>query len=347
MATYKEAGVDIEKGDECSRIAYEAAKATFAGRKGMIGEPVVLEGGFAGALDFGDFYLIQNDDGIGTKMVIARQVGKYDTMGYDLVGMVADDAICVGAEVVSISNTIDVEKVEKDVIEQLMKGLQKACEEQKIVIPGGEIAELGTMVDGYIWNATAVGIVEKDKFITGDKVEVGDPIIGLKSRLFRSNGVSLVRHIMAETFGTEWYNEPYKDGKSWGEALLAPTKIYHNAVLDMIGRYKEPSKVNISAIAHITGGGLPGNISRIVKHKGYGARIESLPRANEVMLKVKEFGNVSDKEAFKTWNMGVGMVLVSKDIDKIIEIAKKHDVEAMQIGEIVAEPGVNILNVPF
>ncbi len=187
MATYKEAGVDIETGDECSRIAYEAAKATFPVRKGMIGAPVIMEGGFSGAMDFGDFYLVQNDDGIGTKMVIARQIGKYDTMGYDLIGMVADDAICVGAEVVSVSNTIDVEKVEKDVITQLMEGLKKACAEQKIVIPGGEIAELGTMIDGYVWNATAIGIVEKEKFITGENIKAGDELIGLASNVFRSN----------------------------------------------------------------------------------------------------------------------------------------------------------------
>lgn len=347
MATYKEAGVDIEMGDECSRIAYEAAKATFKGRKGMIGEPVIQEGGFSGALDFGDFYLVQNDDGIGTKMVIARQVGKYDTMGYDLVGMVADDAICVGAEVVSISNTIDVEKVEKGVISEMMKGLQAACEEQKIVIPGGEIAELGTMINGYVWNATAVGIVEKNKFITGDKVEPGDAIVGLRSRLFRSNGMTLVRHILAQNFGENWHNETYEGGISWGEAVLEPTLIYHNAVLDMLGRYKQKAKVDISAIAHITGGGLPGNIIRVVKHKGFGAKIDNLPKPNEVMMKIKELGNVNDKEAYKTWNMGVGMAIVTKEPEKVIKIASEHDIAAMEIGKITSEKGIRIGDMKF
>ena len=111
MATYKDSGVDIELGDECSRVAYNTAKSTFSAREGMIGQPVIIEGGFSGAMDFGDFYLVQNDDGVGTKMIVATQVGKYDTMGYDLVAMVADDAICVGAETVSISNTIDTERL--------------------------------------------------------------------------------------------------------------------------------------------------------------------------------------------------------------------------------------------
>jgi len=347
MATYKDAGVDIEKGDECSRIAYEAAKATFSLREGMIGQPVVQEGGFSGALDFGDFYLVQNDDGIGTKMIIARQVGKYDTMGYDLVGMVADDAICVGAEVVSISNTIDVEKVEKDIIKELMTGLKAACKEQKIVIPGGEIAELGTMIDGYVWNATAVGIVEKDKFITGEKVKAGDSIVGLKSNLFRSNGMTLVRHILNTQLGPEWYKEQYVEGLSWGEAVLSPTIIYHNAVLDMIGRYKEKAQVDIKAIAHITGGGLPGNISRIVKHKKFGARLDNVPQPNEIVLKIKELGTVDDMEAYKTWNMGIGMAIVTNDVDKVIEIADKHGIFAMKIGEITADSGIQVGDMKF
>jgi phosphoribosylformylglycinamidine cyclo-ligase len=347
MATYEEAGVNIKLGDECSRIAYEAAKETFAGRKGMIGEPVIIEGGFSGAMDFGDFYLVQNDDGIGTKMVVAKQVGKYDTMGYDLVAMVADDAICVGAEVVSISNTIDVEKVDKTVISELMAGLKKACIEQKIVIPGGEIAELGTMVSGYIWNSTAIGILEKDKFITGDNVEAGDAIIGLASNVFRSNGITLVRHILYEKFGNEWYKEDFGNGKSWGEVVLSPTIIYHNAVLDIIGRYKQPRQVDVKAIAHITGGGLPGNISRVTKHKGLGARLSDLPQPHEAVLKVKEYGNVDDAEAYKTWNMGIGMALVSNEFEKIEEIAKKHGLKAFKIGEVVDKPGISIDDLTF
>ncbi len=347
MATYKEAGVDIKTGDECSRIAYEAAKNTFASRKGMIGEPVVVEGGFSGALDFGEFYLVQNDDGIGTKMIIAELAGKYDTMGYDLVGMVADDAICVGAEVVSISNTIDVEKVEKGVISELMKGLEKACKEQKIVVPGGEIAELGTMVNGYVWNATAVGIVEKNKFITGDKIEPGDSIVGLRSRLFRSNGMTLVRHILAQHLGKNWHNEIYSDDITWGEAVLEPTLIYHNAVLEMIGRYKQEAKADISAIAHITGGGLPDNMARIVKNKGYGAKIDNLPRPHDIMLKIQKMGDVSDKEAYKTWNMGIGMAIATKDPEKVIEIADRHNIASLKIGEITSESGIQIEDMKF
>lgn len=347
MATYKDSGVDIEKGDECSRIAYQAAKETFFSRKGMIGEPVIIEGGFSGALDFGDFYLVQNDDGVGTKIAVAGLAGKYDTLGYDLVGMVADDAVCVGAEVISISNTIDVEKVEKDVISELMEGLKKACRDQKIVIPGGEIAELGTMVNGYIWNATAVGIVEKSKFITGDNIKAGDKLIGLRSNVFRSNGFTLVRHILNGHYGENWHKEPFNEKNTWGEIVLEPTKIYHNAVLEMIGRYGETGKVDIKAIAHITGGGLPGNISRIVNHKNLGAKLHDLPEPHEAVKRVKEIGKVSDEEAFKTWNMGVGMVLVSDDFDEIKRICANHGIQANIIGEITKDPAIQINEIKF
>ncbi|NIA01921.1 MAG: phosphoribosylformylglycinamidine cyclo-ligase, partial [Nitrospirae bacterium] len=185
MATYEEAGVNIDIGGKCSTIAYSAAKKTFAGRKGMIGEPLVDEGGFSGALDMGDYYLVQNDDGVGTKIKVAEMIGKYDTMAYDLIAMVADDAVCVGAETISITNTLDVNKIDETKVSGLMAGLEKAALEHKIVIPGGEIAELGDALNGYVWNATAVGIVEKGKMITGENISAGDKIIGLRSAGFR------------------------------------------------------------------------------------------------------------------------------------------------------------------
>ena len=347
MATYKDAGVDIDLGDECSAIAYKAAKGTFSGRKGMIGEPVLMEGGFTGAMDFGDYYLVQNDDGIGTKMIIAKQVGRYSTMGYDLLAMVVDDAICAGAEVVSISNTIDIDKVDKPAIREMMEGLMKACIEQKVVIPGGEIAELGSMVKGIIWNATAVGIVEKKKMITGEKIKAGDPIIGFREKGFRSNGFTLIRYILDNNLGKDWHKTNFGNGKTWGEMVLTPTKIYHAAVLEMIGRYKQKPQVEIKGIAHITGGGLPGNVVRILENNNLGAKIDILPEVPDVIRKVKEIGKISDEEAFKSWNMGIGMVVVSDEFEKIKEIAQKHDIEAVIIGIVTGEPGIEINGIKF
>lgn len=334
MTTYEESGVNIEKGDACSRIAYEAAKSTFIGRAGKIGAPSALEGGFSGTLDMGDFLLVQNDDGVGSKMMVAHALGKYDTVGQDLVAMVVDDAICVGAEVISVSNTIDIEKVDDKVIAPMMDGLKTACLAQKVVVPGGEIAEIPGQVRGVIWNATAVGVVEKDKFIDGSKVKEGDVILGLRSAGFRANGFSLVRRVLEDKFGPNWVNEPYGDGRSWGEVVLVPSIIYHRDLLGILGGFKEPRKIDIHGIAHITGGGLEGNTERVVKN-GLRADFDNLWEAHEPMLKLMEMGNISREEAYRTWNMGTGMVLVLDEKDMAAVIAALPMFKIQRIGRVV------------
>ena len=342
MATYKESGVDVELGDQCSKIAYTAAMETFSGRKGMIGEPVSEEGGFTGMLDMGDYYFVQNDDSLGTKMDVAERLNKYNGLGYDLMAMVADDAICVGAEVISVTNTLEAPKFNPSEIKGLMDGLKQAAIEQKIVIPGGELAEVGDTLNGKIWCATAVGIVEKDKVITGSDIQEGDAILALKSDGIRSNGLTLVRMILKEKFGDDWVNRDYGDGRSWGEVILTPSKIYHRAILNLIGGYKQERKFNVKGIVHNTGGGIKGNLPRLLKKKGLGAELTDLPKPHEFMLKLQELGNVSDEEAYKTWNMGVGMLMVvdSPDADKVLEALKNEGIEAVLTGKVTSDPDV-------
>lgn len=336
MATYKESGVDVELGDRCSKLAYEAAKATFVGRKGMIGEPVTDEGGFTGMMDFGEFYLIQNDDGVGTKIEVAEKMRKFDTIGYDLIAMVADDGICVGAEIVSITNTLDVPKLDSEMVDGLMAGLKKAALEQKIVVPGGELAELGGALNGAIWNATAVGILDKDKVITGADIQEGDSIIALKSDGIRSNGLSLARMILKEQFGDDWVSQKYSDGRTWGDVILTPSKIYHRALLSLLGGYKQERKFDVKGLVHNTGGGIKGNLPRLLKKKGLGAGLTSLPAPHEFMKKLQEMGSVSDEEAYKTWNMGVGMMMVvdSAGVDVVLDALKREGIEGVLIGKV-------------
>jgi len=342
---YKKSGVDIAMGDKCSAIAYEAAKKTFASRKGMLGEPVKMDGGFTGALDFGDFYLVENCDGVGSKIAIADAVGKYDTLGYDLLAMVADDAVCVGAETVAITNTIDTNKVTEKVIGPLMEGLRKACMEQKVVVPGGEIGEVPSLVTGNIWNATAVGIVEKNKFITGKDVVVGDKIIGLRSRGFRSNGFSLVRHVLQQKYGKTWHKKAYNKKYSWGEIVLTPSLIYSAALMDLLGRYKQKRVCEIKALAHVTGGGIPGNIVRVLGE--HGAYLDNLWSPHDAMLQLQEMGKVSDKEAYEVWNMGTGMIVVSDEFNKIEKVMDRHGIQARIIGEVTKEKGVRLVSQGF
>jgi len=340
MTTYAESGVDITKGDLSSEIAYSNAKKTFPSREGMIGQPLKDdEGGFTGALDMGDFYIVQNDDGIGTKMEVAEMMQKFDTIGYDMVAMVADDAACAGAECISVSNTIDADKVKPDQIKIMMEGLSKACSEHKIVIPGGEIAELGSALNGYVWNATAIGVLEKTKRITGKEITSSDVLIGLASPGFRANGMSLVRHIMKEKFGPNWIHQEYEGekypGKTWGEVVLTPSLIYHSLIMSLHGRYHEEPKVTLKGVAHITGGGIYGNFSRILKRTNSKPDFK-LPPPSEEMALMQKLGNVGDDEAYRTWNMGIGMILVvsKEDQEKTLNLIKKEGYEALAIGSI-------------
>jgi phosphoribosylformylglycinamidine cyclo-ligase len=256
--------------------------------------------------------------------------------------MVADDAVCLGAETISITNTLDTNKVDSNVVAGLMSGLAEACKQQKVVIPGGEIAEVGKSVNGNVWNATAVGILEKDKVITGKDIQVGDKIIALKEKGFRSNGFSLVRYIMEHKLGKDGYLQDSPFGKSWGEALLEPSAIYSGALLEILGRFGKERKINIKGIAHITGGGIPGNFNRILKATGLGAKFNNLFAPSEMVKSIQEMGEIAEDEAYRTWNMGNGMMLVLADqeVNKALDLLT---IDAKVVGEIVSEKIIKIV----
>lgn len=347
---YKSAGVNIEAGDQASGFAYKNAKSTFPSRAGLIGVPFAIEGGFSGALDMGDYLLLQNDDGVGTKMEIAERINKFDTIGEDLVAMVADDAICMGAEVISITNTVDTPEVNADILNSMTEGLATACIKEKIVIPGGEIAELGNALNKMVWNATAVGVVKKDKFITGSKLKVGDKIIGLKGRVLRSNGISLARKICEVSFGDNWHNTIWKDHITWGEILLTPSKIFHRLLLDtIIGDFETPSKFDIHGIVHITGGGIFGNVPRIFPNKKeFGAKFDNLHAPHPAILDLQKLGNIDDKECYRTWHCGSAMMIVCNETEasKICQELnlKDSEINAKIIGEITDTGSIEVIS---
>lgn len=345
---YAQSGVDISKGDAASRAAYANAKKTFPSREGKIGQPFVMEGGFSGALDMGEYLLVQNDDGVGTKMEIAERTGKYDTIGQDLVAMVADDAICVGAECVSITNTADVPYVDAEVIEQMTAGLAECCQEQKIVIPGGEIAELSNALNKIVWNATAVGIVKKDKFITGSTIQSGHKIIGLKGRVIRSNGCSLARKVCEMSFGENWHETEWRDGITWGEILLTPSKVFHRTLLDnLLGDFEGERKFSVHGVVHITGGGIPGNVPRILP-EGLGAKFTDLHPPHDAVKDLQKLGELDEEECYRTWHCGNAMMLVvdEENARSICDILNSADSEiaAKIVGEVTHENTIEIVS---
>ncbi len=344
MATYKDAGVDIREGDRASALAYAHAVSTFASRKNMVGAPVEEKDGYGGFLDMGDHYLVMSDDSTGSKIDLAFDVGKYDTLGFDLAAMVADDAVCTGAEPIAISNTIDVPKIDATIIDQLMGGLAKACTAQKIVVPAGEIAEVPGAVTRGVWSATVIGIVAKDRVLKPETIKPGDAIIALKDPVARSNGFSLIRSILAKAHGNDWFKKEWKDGATWGEVFLTPSVIYSAAILALTGRHGEPVHVPVKGVAHITGGGIPSKLKRVLKKSKYGATLTDLWSPHEALLDVIKLGNVSVEEAYRTWHMGSGMLMIleEKNAKKTLELLAASGVEAKQAGTVTQEPAIDI-----
>lgn len=344
----KKSGVDIDLGNQSSKIAYRYAIDTFPNRKGKHGAVGSRsDGGFSNLLIFGKERIGIGSDGIGTKAELAERTGIYNTLGYDLVAMVADDLAAMGFEPTNLSNVIDVDYLDKNIIDDLMQGLRDACNHAGITITGGEIAELGERIAGYgdkmhfNWSSTAIGILPENlkEGIDGSTVKEGDVIIALKSRGFRSNGFSSIRRILKENFGEEWHNEAYDKDSTWGQKMLTPSLIYSPAVNDIIS-----AGIDLKSVVHITGGGIFDNLRRVLKINNLGANLDNLFEPLKEMLKVQELGKVSNEDAYLWWNMGNGMLLIAEEKDKenILKIVNEKGCQGQQAGKIISGSSISM-----
>ncbi|MCS3901836.1 phosphoribosylformylglycinamidine cyclo-ligase [Methanococcus voltae] len=324
MVTYKDAGVDIYGEDKIikalvSQINFKRTDAI---------KPADLDGHYAGAIEFGDYYLVLCTDGVGSKMVVAEMANKFDTVPIDMIAMNVNDAICIGAEPVALVDYMAVETITEDIAKQIGKGLNEGLEQSNINLIGGETASLPSMINGVDLAGTVLAVVKKDEIITGKEVKKGDVIVGLRSSGVHSNGLSLARKVFFDIANLD-INSKLKHGKTVAEELLTPTKIYVKPVMDMIKK----SDINVKGLAHITGGGFR-KIKRLNKNITY--VINDLPEPLPVFKEIKELGNVDTHEMFKTFNMGIGFcVVVSKeDAEKVIEVANQYLIPAQIIGKI-------------
>lgn len=344
MTTYKESGVDVELGNKCSQIMYKACQRTFINRKNRVGEPIKLAGGFSGPIRLkgvGRAILVKNSDGVGTKVDIASFMNRHHTIGFDLLAMICDDAASMGAEPIAVTNTLNVKKLSLPIVKQLARGLVEGAKVAQVAVVGGEIAELGDKINhGYIWDGDVVAISPQAKW-HHPQIKPGDHIVGIASDGFRSNGYSLIRKILSENLGPEWYRKDYNRHESWGEVTLKPSRIYTPFLVDCFGTYHQPPSVSIKKVAHITGGGLIHNLGRILP-TGLGATIEPL-RPHEPMLALQKMGNVPDQEAYRTWNMGVGLCIVTPD-QKVLQKCATHNLRAKIIGEVRRGNRIEISN---
>lgn len=323
MITYKDSGVNIEEGYKSVNLIKEHAKKTFI--------PGVINniGSFAGMFEIGNYknpVLVSGTDGVGTKLDIAFKMKKYDTVGIDCVAMCVNDILCHGAKPLFFLDYLACGKLEAEVAESLVKGVSNGCIQAGCALIGGETAEMpGFYRDGeYDIAGFSVGIVEKDKIIDGGNIEEGDILIGIKSSGIHSNGYSLVRKLITDL------NMDFK-GKTIGEVLLTPTKIYVKPILKLLESF------DIKGMAHITGGGFYENIPRMFKNNFTAVINKNSFETPEIFKYIMSLG-ITEEHMFNTFNMGIGFVLCvsKKDSENIIKALENLGEKAYEIGYVEA-----------
>ncbi len=337
-------GVDQSLVDRCSSIAYRHAKETFAHATPGIrieGE----DGGFANILRISGARLAITSDGIGTKIEVAERVGRFDTLGTDLLAMVVDDLVAVGAEPLAVSNIIDADRLDAETIDAMMRGLGDAARACGVAVTGGEIACLGARVGGYgsgshvNWCATALGVIPDGREpISGRAIEAGDAVVALRNVGLRSNGLTLARSILDRAFGPLWHLECAVEGR-WGDLLLSPSVVYARDVVEVLR-----SGADVHGIAHITGGGIPSNLGRIVAGRGLGARLDTLYAPDAWLIELARVGDVRPSDAYGQWNMGNGMLLVvpKGQAQRVVGALAERGLEARVAGAIVRGDTISV-----
>jgi phosphoribosylformylglycinamidine cyclo-ligase len=330
--TYAQAGVDIDAGNRMVDLIKPLVRAT--ARRGADAEI----GGFGGLFDlrragFTDPVLVAATDGVGTKVKIAIETGRHDTIGIDLVAMSVNDLVAQGAEPLFFLDYFACGKLVPAMGAAVVKGIATGCKESGCALIGGETAEMPGLYHGgdYDLAGFAVGAAERNQLLPRGDIAAGDLLIGLASSGIHSNGYSLVRQVV-ERSGLRWdAPAPFAQGKSLGEAILTPTRLYVNSCLAAIRTTKA-----VKALCHITGGGFPDNIPRVLPD-GLGGRIDLAKVPVLPVFKwLAQEGGIAQHEMLRTFNCGVGMIAIcgNSDADKVISAFKQSGETAFAIGEV-------------
>lgn len=301
---YKSSGVDIEVEEKSISALVSVIKETLQFRKGKIGAAIGDIGSYSGFIEFGDYALSLATDGVGSKVLVAQKLRKYDTVGIDVIAMNVNDVICNGATPLAFVDYIALEKTSKYMLNEIAKGLLEGAKQSDMPIVGGETATLPDIIkgngEGFDLAGTCLGVVKKEKIISGRDIAPGDVVIGIESSGIHSNGLTLAR----KTLGESDYPE-----------LLIPTRIYVKQILDLI------EHVKVKGMAHITGSGLL-NLKRLKKGIGFDL---NLPEPPMIFKKIMDTG-VEIEEMYKTFNMGTGFVVIvsEEDMNKALQILNKY-----------------------
>ena len=336
--SYADAGVSIEAGDRAVQLLKSKVKETR--RPEVMGDL----GGFAGLfrLDTKKYknpILASSTDGVGTKLVIAQQLDIHDTIGIDLVAMVVDDLVACGAEPLFLLDYIATGEVVPDQVAEIGAGIADGCRYAGCALLGGETAEHPGVLrpDEYDVSATGVGVVEESEILSPDRVEVGDVVIAMRSSGLHSNGYSLVRHVLlgAGRMRLDVVIDDFGRQRTLGEELLTPTKIYAQDCLKLI------TEAEVRSIAHVTGGGIPGNLVRVLPEHVDAVVNRATWKPQPIFDLIQSKGRIEDSDMESTFNMGVGMfaIVSAEDADRALATLAGRGVDAWQAGEIIEGTG--------
>ena len=330
--TYADAGVDIKAGDEAVRLMRDAVRSTY--RREVLADI----GGFGGlfALNAGNYrepVLVSGTDGVGTKLAVAILADKHDTIGIDAVAMCVNDVLVQGAEPLFFLDYLAVGRLLPEKAAQIVSGVAEGCRQAGCALIGGETAEMPGFygVDEYDLAGFAVGVVDRERIIDGRNIRVGDKLIGLPSSGLHSNGYSLARKVLLEIAAYRLDTKPELLSRSVGEEMLEPTRIYVKAIMPLLKRFET------RGLVHITGGGLTENIPRILPDGAGAVLYENSWPTPSVFSLIAEKGGVDLMEMRRTFNMGVGMVVIvpQEEATGVMSDLKQRGEPSYLIGEIV------------
>lgn len=335
--TYERAGVDLAAGDEAVERIKPLVRSTT--RSEVLGGI----GGFGGlfALDTDTYrqpVLVSATDGVGTKVLIAERTGRLSTVGIDLVAMCVDDIACQGAEPLFFLDYISVGRLDPERMEQLVEGVAEGCRQAGCALVGGEMAEHPGAMEAQSFDLVgfAVGVVERDRIITGERLAAGDVLLGLHSPGLRSNGYSLARHVLFEVAGRGLDDPAYPGAPhTVADELLRPSVVYAPAL------HALAQAVDVHAAVHVTGGGIPGNLGRVLR-KGIDAEVDVASwERPPIFGELQRLGDVTDEEMARVFNLGVGMIVAVEpgSVARAHQVLEHHDQPAVEIGRIVEGQG--------
>ena len=337
---YARAGVDLDKVRTIQKSLADLFSPTFESRRGKFGEPAIGIGHYAGLIDIGGNRLLaMHTDGVGTKVLVAQEMRKFDTVGIDCVAMTVNDLICLGAEPVALLDYLALEKEDDELVAQLSRGLVVGATDARVAIVGGETAVVGDLlkgVDGYGFDLVSmgVGVVKKAALVDGSAIREGDAVVGIASSGLHSNGYTLARRIVT---GKNMDEEVEELGETLGEALLKPTRIYVQPTLQALRRRE------VHGIAHITGGAFS-KMTRLVSGRKLQFKLSRLEAesAPPIFGFLRREGRLSDAEMYRTFNMGVGLCLVTPrgEVDAVLRDYGRLGFDGREIGEVKRGEGV-------